>query len=54
MTDDVKKVPEVTEPAATNASQANGAAAETPLVPGADKPSGLPEGELAQIGRAHV
>ncbi len=54
MTDDVKKVPDVTEPAAADTSQANSAAAEASLANsadklGADKPSGLPEGELARL-----
>jgi FeS assembly SUF system protein len=49
MTDDVKKVPEVTEPAAANTSSANSAAAEAQFVPGADKPAVLPEGELARL-----
>jgi len=43
------KVPEVTEPAAANTSSANSAAPRLRLRPGADKPSALPEGELARL-----
>ena len=62
MTDDMEKVPEVTEPAASTpvtstpvtstpvtSTSAASTSAAAPLAPSADKPSGLPEGELARL-----
>lgn len=52
MTDDPNQVPKVTEPATTTAAEAPLAHSADKLgadTLGADKPSGLPEGELARL-----